>query len=84
MNRFRKNITKKRILSLLMMFTSVAICAQTKLSGVVKDNTGEAMPGVSVVIKGTNIGTVTEPLACRLTARKLCFLSHSWASLRRN
>ena len=43
-----------------MMFTSVAICAQTKFSGVVKDNTGEAMPGVSVVIKGTNIGTVTD------------------------
>ena len=60
MNRLRKNITKKRILSLLMMFTSVAICAQTKFSGVVKDNTGEAMPGVSVVIKGTNIGTVTD------------------------
>ncbi len=60
MNRLRENITKKRILSLLMIFTSVAICAQTKFSGVVKDNTGEAMPGVSVVIKGTNIGTVTD------------------------
>ena len=36
------------------------MCAQIKISGVVKDNTGETMPGVSVMIKGTTTGVVTD------------------------
>jgi len=36
------------------------MCAQIKISGVVKDNTGETMPGVSVMVKGTTTGVVTD------------------------
>jgi TonB-linked SusC/RagA family outer membrane protein len=32
----------------------------TKVQGVVKDNNGEALIGVSIVIKGTNVGTITD------------------------
>ncbi|TKG95606.1 SusC/RagA family TonB-linked outer membrane protein [Puteibacter caeruleilacunae] len=41
--------------------TSVAASSQKKtISGVVKDEAGESMPGVSVVVKGTTIGITTD------------------------
>ena len=55
---------KKRILQTLFfgMFAlfSVALFAQSKVSGVVKSSDGELLPGASVVIKGTNNGVVTD------------------------
>ena len=60
MSNIRKTITQRSILSLILMFTSVIMCAQIKISGVVKDNTGETMPGVSVMVKGTTTGVVTD------------------------
>ncbi|POY37399.1 TonB-dependent receptor [Solitalea longa] len=36
-----------------------AAVADIKVSGTVKDETGEPLPGVSVVLKGTNVGTTT-------------------------
>ena len=44
---------------LLSLYTFCA--AQTKIvSGVVKDNTGAGLPGVSIAIKGTSKGTITD------------------------
>ena len=60
MSNIRKTITQRSILSLILMFISVIMCAQIKISGVVKDNTGETMPGVSVMVKGTTTGVVTD------------------------
>ena len=53
---------KKMITGLLFIFCSFALAAQTlNVKGVVKDtNSGETLPGVSVVIKGTTIGTETD------------------------
>ena len=34
--------------------------AQRNISGVVSDDSGVPLPGVNVVIKGTNIGTTTD------------------------
>lgn len=34
--------------------------AEINVSGVVKDDTGQPLPGVTVLVKGTSIGTVTE------------------------
>jgi len=47
---------------LFFMFCSFGLAAQTlNVKGVVKDiNSGETLPGVSVVIKGTTIGTGTD------------------------
>ena len=39
--------------------TSVPV-EQKAITGTVKDKTGEAVPGVSVVVKGTTIGTITD------------------------
>ncbi len=39
---------------------SLNVKAQAPITGVVKDETGAALPGVSVLIKGTNNGTTTD------------------------
>ena len=53
---------KKKILSLLFL---LAICvssalAQRTVTGIVSDDSGEPLPGVTVVIKGTSQGSVTD------------------------
>jgi len=51
------------LLTLLLFFTSEVSFAQTKtVTGVVKDaETGQTMPGVNILIKGTTNGTSTKP-----------------------
>ncbi|MHB9055981.1 MAG: SusC/RagA family TonB-linked outer membrane protein [Paludibacteraceae bacterium] len=44
---------------LLLMFIPAILFAQTQVTGAVVDNGGIALPGVSVLIKGTQTGTVT-------------------------
>lgn len=52
---------KKILCSLLLAIFSVCWAyAQTTVSGVVKDPTGETLPGASVFIKGTTKGTLTD------------------------
>ena len=52
---------KKMYLFLIILFTSVAtVMAQNKVSGTVTDADGAALPGVSVLLKGTTIGTTTD------------------------
>ena len=51
-------LRKACLLSLLIIFASAQLLAQ-KVSGVVVDESNEPIPGVSVVVKGTSIGTVT-------------------------
>ncbi len=53
---------RKMITLLLFMFCSFGLAAQTlNVKGVVKDaNSGETLPGVSVVIKGTIVGAETD------------------------
>lgn len=46
---------------LLLLFCSLSITAQERtIRGVVKDTYGEPVIGVNVMVKGTNIGTVTD------------------------
>ena len=55
--------TIKTLVFLLMMIfaTSLTAMAQEKVSGIVKDDTGETMPGVSIKVKGNNnVGAVTD------------------------
>lgn len=44
---------------LLLLFFAVTATAQ-KVSGRVTDETGEGLPGVTVFVKGTSVGTVTD------------------------
>ncbi|WP_445748584.1 SusC/RagA family TonB-linked outer membrane protein [Polaribacter sp.] len=52
-------MNKKRIIFLLTFLTFSWVNAQINVSGKVTDTSGEVLPGVSVVIKGTSVGAVT-------------------------
>ena len=48
-------------LLVLLLFPFVSVFAQNmNISGVVIDNEGLTMPGVSVAVKGTTTGTITD------------------------
>lgn len=49
----------KRLLTLLMVMCSLSLSAQISVSGTVKEASGTAIPGASVVIKGSLNGTTT-------------------------
>jgi TonB-linked SusC/RagA family outer membrane protein len=59
---FKTKIKTRLIgLMLLMLFTTLTALAQSaNVSGTVKDETGESIPGATVVVKGTQTGTVTD------------------------
>lgn len=47
-------------LALLLMLASVAVAQDRTVTGTVSDETGQGMPGVNVLVKGTTNGTVTD------------------------
>ncbi|OCB78732.1 TonB-dependent receptor [Flavobacterium crassostreae] len=49
----------KKFTLLLMLFQASFIFAQKEITGVVKDNSGAALPGVNIVEKGTQNGVAT-------------------------
>ena len=53
---------KKKILSLLFLFAIFvsSALAQRTVTGVVSDDSGEPLPGVTIVVKGTLTGSVTD------------------------
>jgi len=63
MKKHFQTMVKTRLigLMLLMLFTTLTALAQSaNVSGTVKDETGESVPGATVVVKGTQTGTVTD------------------------
>ena len=51
----------KKFLAILLMVLTVSVYAQRQnLSGKVTDSSGGAIPGVTVVVKGTTLGTITD------------------------
>jgi len=58
-NPIRRNC-KRVVVSALLLFLSTIAFAQSKITGTVKDATGEPLIGVSVVEVGTTNGTVTD------------------------
>ena len=57
----KSNFMRKHLFTILL--TVFCVCyanAQTTVTGVVKDDTGETLPGASVIIKGTSKGTITD------------------------
>ena len=80
--RFKTETVKSWAILLLMLISVSVANAQDKVSGVVKDDTGETMPGVSVTVKGSkSVGAVTD-IDGNFTineAAVLCLLSLSLA-----
>ena len=57
---YLKNLMKHQILLILcFLFIGVQAFSQTSVSGKVVDTSGSPMPGVSVAVKGTALGTIT-------------------------
>ena len=54
-----KNPAKKLFLTLLSLVSAWSLLAQTTITGVVTDESGEPLIGAGVVVEGTTIGTVT-------------------------
>ncbi len=50
----------KHLLMVVVLLTSTAIFAQTKLTGKVVDESNQPLPGASVVVKGTKTGASTD------------------------
>ncbi len=50
----------KRIFIFILLSYSLTIYSQHKVSGVIKDQTGETIPSVSIKVTGTNIGTIAD------------------------
>ena len=55
----KNNLRKAGFLTALLLCVQL-LFAQTTITGTVNDSQGEALPGVSVVVKGTTSGTVTQ------------------------
>lgn len=60
MNNLNRFMSKRVLISIALLLGVLVSFAQSKVTGVVKDETGEGMPGVSVLIKGTTTGVVTD------------------------
>ena len=54
-----KNPAKKLLLALLCLGVAWSLSAQTTITGVVTDETGEPLIGAGVMVEGTQIGTIT-------------------------
>jgi len=56
-----KNLfTCKWLFVVVFIATGISLSAQSVSGTVIDGNTGEALPGVNVIVKGTTIGTVTD------------------------
>src|SRR5882762_9189870 len=49
-----------RLLLLLLLTGPLALAQTSVVSGVAKDRTGQVMPGINVIVKGTTRGTTTD------------------------
>jgi len=60
----KQSIKKRRIASFIALCAffvcSAQMLAQSQISGTVKDSKGETLIGVSVLVKGTNVGTISD------------------------
>ena len=50
----------KKLALLFVFFTSTALVAQSTISGKVTDQTGQLIPGVNIILKGTTTGTTSD------------------------
>ncbi|MFC4212745.1 carboxypeptidase-like regulatory domain-containing protein [Pedobacter lithocola] len=58
---YGKKIKRKIFLTSIFVFLSLISFAQISIKGVLKDSSGQPLPGVSVRVKGTSVGAATSP-----------------------
>ncbi len=51
---------KRGALLFLMLLASLSLMAQTTITGVIKDQDGQTMSGVTVLVKGTTVGSLSD------------------------
>jgi len=51
---------KQGVFVILLLFANLCLMAQINISGVVRDKGNQPLPGVSVIVKGTSVGMVTD------------------------
>jgi len=56
----KKKLNFKNLLLMTLMLSSMAFVAQSTISGTIKDNSGNLIPGVNILLKGTTTGTTTD------------------------
>ena len=56
----KKQLNFKNLLLMVLMLSSTAFVAQSTISGTTKDNSGNLVPGVSILLKGTTNGTSSD------------------------
>lgn len=57
---FLRSFIQRLVLMTLFLGLGTGVWAQTSVTGVITDTSGETMIGVSVVLKGTSTGTITD------------------------
>ena len=60
MNKTKQKLLKRLLLTITAIFMVSFVWAQQNISGKVVEESGEPLPGVSVVLQGTTTGTVTD------------------------
>ena len=55
-----KQLTKQLTLLFFFVFSAICTLAQEQVTGTVTDNNGEPLPGVTVRVKDTNRGSITD------------------------
>ena len=50
----------KQIQILFLLFLSLGVFAQQSVSGLITDSSGTPLPGVNVIIQGTNVGVSSD------------------------
>lgn len=56
----KKLTNLKGLLLMLFLAGTSTLLAQSSISGTVKDQNGELIPGVNIILKGTTIGTSSD------------------------
>src|SRR5664279_4642541 len=51
---------KRGALLFLLLLANLSLMAQTNITGVIKDQDGQTMAGVTVLVKGTSVGTLSD------------------------
>jgi len=58
--KLKRKLLKTKIFVLLLALTNVVSAQQNSISGRVLDNENKPLPGATIVVKGTTVGTVSE------------------------
>ena len=60
MKKIIDSLKKRAVIMLTLLLGATAICAQQKVTGIVKDALNDPLAGVNVIVRGTTIGAITD------------------------